>query len=289
MLVYLLYKFGMFLSVMLPIRFSFWLGSRIADIHFARSPKDRAVIAQNIMAVTGEKDPARARIMAREVMRNFAKYLVEFLRFSRMNEEYIKKNVIIEGAEHLKEALSKNRGAIAFSAHLGNWEWGGALVSQLGYSIHAIAWAHKNKMVNDFFVNQRALGGMGSILLGGSVRRSLSLLKKNEIIAILPDKDFSNNSVKVDFFGRPAHMPVGIGLLALMSKAALVPVFVTREKDGRHKLVIEKPLDYDLVGDKGEDVKNIVQKAAHTIEKYVKMYPEQWFMFDNPWAQKSAT
>jgi KDO2-lipid IV(A) lauroyltransferase len=286
MILYIIYRITQVIVMILPIKSSFWLASRIADIHYAFSKKDRDLVIGNLTKVFGKNDK-RTRRVAREVLRNFGKYLVEFLRFSRMGDDYIEKHVQIEGVDNLRDALKSKKGAVLFSAHLGNWEWGGSLVANLGFPISAIAWAHKDKRVNDFFVSQRALGGMGSIPLGGSIRRSIKLLAKNETIAILPDRDFSNNSVRVEFFGKQALAPVGIGLLALKTNCPLVPVFVIRQKDDTHRFIIEKALEYRITKDKETDIKNIVSKAINTIERYVKEYPEQWFMFDNPWKDKN--
>ncbi|MEE8360489.1 MAG: lysophospholipid acyltransferase family protein, partial [Candidatus Omnitrophota bacterium] len=251
-MLYIIYRIGQFLATTLPVKFSFWFASRVADLHFLHSRKDRRLVMNNLKNILGD-DKKKVYRAAREVLRNFSKYLVEFLRFGKMGDNYIEKNVKIEGAENLKEALKQNRGAILFSAHLGNWEWAGGLIAKLGIPINAIAWAHKDKRVNAFFVSQRASKGMGSIPLGGSIRRCIRLLAKNETIAILTDRDFSNNSIKVNFFGKPAYFPVGIGILAIRTKCPLVPVFILRERDNTHKLIIERPIDYKVTDNKEED------------------------------------
>ena len=46
--------------------------------------------------VKGPVDDRTIVLMAKEVFRNFAKYLVDFFRFSKIDEEYIKKFIKIE-------------------------------------------------------------------------------------------------------------------------------------------------------------------------------------------------
>lgn len=282
MLLYILYRIGQVLVLILPIRFSYWLASRIADIHYYTSKKDRGLLVNNLKNVFG-KDDKKTRYTAKLILRNFGKYLVEFLRFSKMGKGYIEKYVKTEGVDNFKRALRANKGALAFSAHLGNWEWGAAIIAQLGYPISVIALAHKDKNVNNLFINQRAIIGVKNIALGGSVRKSRELLAKNEIIAILSDRDFSNNSVPVNFFGKTAFMPIGTAIFAIKSGCPLLPTFIVREKDDTHKLIVEKPLEFNISRNNKEDIRNIMQLVASTIEKYVRLYPEQWFMFDNPW------
>jgi KDO2-lipid IV(A) lauroyltransferase len=282
-LLYLAYKIGQVLTLIFPLKFSYWLGSRIADMHYANSKKDREIVLNNLRHICGDRGDLEH--LARSVFRNFAKYLAEFLRVSRMDERYIKRKVEFEGIENLTEVLKQKKGAVLFSAHLGNWEWGAALVAYLGFPISAIVLAHKHKNVNDFFINQRTIKGIGSIPLGGSVRRSMKLLAANETVAILADRDFSNNSVPVDFFGKKAMMPVGCAIFAIKNKSPLVPVFIARQGNDRHKLTIEKPLELDLTGKKEDDIKKVVQATTNVIERYVRMHPEQWFMFADPWKE----
>lgn len=287
MILYAVYRVGHFITLSLPRSFTYWLGSRIADIVFILNYKTRRLIIANLTHALGD-DSDKIRACAREILRNFAKYLVEFLRFEKMGKEYIEKNVKIEGVENVRGALKSGKGVIAFSAHLGNWEWGAALLAQLGFPISVIALAHKNKHINDFFISQRAIKGVKNIPLGGSVRKTMELLKKNELIGILSDRDFSDNSVRINFFGKPAVMPVGIGLFAVKCKCPILPVFIMRQKDNTYKYVLEKPLEYTLTGNKDADIRTVVQKATNAIEKYIKLYPEQWYMFDDPWKNVSG-
>lgn len=285
MILYIIYKIAQVVVMALPLKFSFWLGARIADIHYLFSKKDRDLVLNNLKNVYGKVDKETKRA-ARTVLRDFAKYLVEFLRFSRVGREYIKRDVKVEGLENLNQALEAKKGVIIVSAHLGNWELGAALFAQLGYPMYVIALAHKDNNVNKFFINQRAITGVKNITLGGSVRRSLARLKENAMIALLCDRDFSNNAIPATFFGKTAFLPIGSGLFAVKSGCALVPVFVVRQKDDRHKVIIDKAIEYNLTGDKRRDIKDIVQKVAGVMEDYVRRYPEQWFMFGNPWKGK---
>lgn len=278
----IIYKIAQFVAIFFPLTFSYWLASRIADLRYYTSKRDRHLIINNLKNVFG-KDDRHTRHVARCILRNFGKYLIEFLRFQKMGKSYFEKYVLVDGSENLKEALGANKGALLFSAHLGNWEWGAAIVAHLGFPLNAITLTHKDKRVDDFFINQRTIKGIKNIPLGGSVRKTLRVLGKNEAVAILSDRDFSNNSIPVTFFNKTAYMPIGIGLFAIKSNCKLVPTFVIREKNNVHRLILEKPLEYTLSGNKEEDIKMIVQKTTSVIEKYVRKYPEQWFMFDNPW------
>jgi len=65
--------------------------------------------------------------------------------------EYIEKNVKILNLEYIDEGLKQGKGVIVVTAHLGNWELGGVVVSMKGYPISTVALAHKSKVVTNFF------------------------------------------------------------------------------------------------------------------------------------------
>jgi len=216
-------------------------------------------------------------------MQSFARYIVEFIRLQRVTPDYIKRYIEVEGIENLKSALKSGKGVIALSAHMGNWEWAGAVVAQLGFPTSAIVMTHKHKKVNDFFVRQRGANGVTGIPLGGSVRNTIKALARNEVIGILSDRDFTGRSTPVQLFKKTAYLPIGVGLLAAKTSCSIVPMFLIRQKGANHKYIIDRPIEYKLTGDRDKDIRDVMQKCASAIERIVKRYPCQWFMLGNPW------
>jgi len=154
---------------------------------------------RNIGIITGKDADKRAlRRMARELYRNFAKYLVDFFRFSKIDEGYVKKFVRVEGAHHIDAALAKGKGAIMLSAHIGNWELGGFVVAMLGYPLSAVVLPHRNKKIDGFFRTQRLIGKFTPIEIGVSIRECYRILKSNQVLALLGDRDFTKNGLLLD-------------------------------------------------------------------------------------------
>ena len=66
-----------------------------------------------------------------------------------------------------------------------------------------------------------------------AMRPVLRGLNKGELVGILLDQNTSVQAgVFVDFFGRPACTNKGLALIALHTKAPVVPVFLIRESGG---------------------------------------------------------
>jgi len=285
MALYILYRIGLWVALVLPVK----LGYRIADF-FARVKlffvrKERKLILNNLKVIVGENNP-HLLVYTRKMYENFGKYLVDFFRTEKIDKKFIDKFVRIQGLENMDDALTKGKGAIGLTAHIGNWELSAQIMGLLGYKINAVALSHSNVHINNFFSNQRKIKGVNVIPVGLSVRQCFSALKRNEIVGILGDRDFSGaRGIFVDFLGRQMLIPRGPAILSLRTKAAIVPAFVIRdEEDERYfKYIFEKPIYPEYSGNEEQDIKNITEKFVKIIERYVKQYPQQWFVFREFW------
>lgn len=283
MLNFLFYKFGQFLALTLPLKFSYRLAQRLADLKCFFSFRDRRAVINNLREVTEEKNEAILKKYAYEVHRNFAKYLVDFFRFSKVDDHYIKQYVKIENLSYIDNILKQGKGIIVLSAHLGNWELGGIVLAKLGYPLNAIVLNHREKMVNSFFVQQRSLSGVKMIPLGASIRRTFACLLNNEILAILADRDFLRNGLKINFFNKPTIIPKGVALLSLKLSSPIIPGFMIRQAGDTFRFVFEEPIHFTPTGNMDSDLLSLTQTCAKILEKYIRRYPAQWFMFRKFW------
>jgi KDO2-lipid IV(A) lauroyltransferase len=209
--------------------------------------------------------------------------------------------VRVENRQVLDQALARGNGCIVLTAHLGNWELGGVVLSQLGYPLWAVALPHKSKKVDKFFNFQRESKGLRVIPLGKAFIKCVNILKSNEVIALVGDRDFTKDGgIVVDFFGKPAYLPKGPAMISLMTGAPIIPAFMIRNKihEG-FTMRFEKPVDFNG-GEKpsahngkssrirkvrDEEVKKLTQSCARVMEEYIKRFPEQWYMFKKFWVE----
>lgn len=280
---YLIYRIGQFIALSLPLKAAYGLAVFFSDLHYLFAKSDREAVGDNLKAIFPQKSKRQINEIKISMFRNFAKYLVDFFRFSRLDIEYIKKNIKVENRGYLDEALSKEKGVITITAHLGNWELGGVVISLLGYPFSAVALPHKDKRVNKFFNFQRESRGIKVIPLGSAVRQCLEVLKKNEILALVGDRDFSARGIILDFFGRPTFLPEGPAAFALKTGAVIIPGFMVRNKDDSFTLRMEPPIEYTPIGDKDKDLKALIGHYKTIFEDYIRRYPDQWYMFRRFW------
>lgn len=257
-----------------------------ADYCSSRTRKDREAVRANLAAVfkTQEVPPS----LVRDVFRNFAKYLVDFLCFDRLHPKTINRWVKIEGLENMKAALSQGNGAIGLTAHLGNYELAGAVLGLLGLPLHAVVLTHQNSHVDRFFTRQRMSVGVRGIQVLEMTQRAffekcLTLLRSNQIVALVGDRDFFGYGLELPLFGIPTRIPRGPAALSLKTGAPIVPSFLVREKDGSYRFIMEPPLVVPDGLSHEEAVRNLTEQCLEAMVRYIRQYPTQWYMFQEFW------
>jgi len=285
MFYYFLYRLGEFLALHLPLKVSYWLALRTADIFYVLNWRGRQIVKNNLRIALKE-DEKNVAHYSRAIFRNFAKNLVEFFRFPKVDTSFLKKFVKIEGQEHFDQAFASQKGIIGMTAHLGNWELCGAVASTLGYPLDVVVLSHRHRLVDDFFTRKRAEKGIKGMPIKSSIKEFTSVLRNNRMLVLAGDRNFSKKGIEVDFFGKSARMPVGMATLALRLKSPVIPGFLIREKDNSFRFIIEKPIVYKTSGNLDADLKNLTRQCLKVIEKYVRKYPEQWATFGQVWENR---
>jgi KDO2-lipid IV(A) lauroyltransferase len=278
-----LYRLAAVCSRHLPRRFSYWLGLRIADLYYWRRVTARQAVMNNLRRIFAARGvtPAAAALpgFARKTFQHFGKYLVDFFRFAQLTEGELRKFVNLENVEALREAAARGKGVLVVTAHLGNWEVGGAVIAALGYRLNAVALPQSSQKLDRLFNEQRASRGIHVLPLGHAAFGIVRCLKRGEIVALLGDRNFTHQSERYDFFGAPAPLPRGPAWLAAQTGAPLVPSFLLRQEDDTFLLRCHPPIYPEVAG--SEDAIRAAWIA--TLEKEIAAAPWQWFIFDDFW------
>ena len=285
MLSYIFYRIGETLSLSLPLKAAYKVAVFLSDLRYLVAFKDRKIVTENLKTIFPDKNDDEVSSIRLRVFHNFAKYLVDFFRFKKLNMDYIRNNVKIINMNYVDEAIKQGKGVIIVTAHLGNWELGGVVVSLSGYSLSTVALPHKSKVVTDFFDKQRESKGLKVFLLGNAAKGCIKALRNNHLLALVGDRDFTESGRVMDFFGKPSIFPEGPAVFSLHTGAVIIPGFMLRNEDDSFNLVFEKPLDYSHSGDRNKDLDSIISQYKSTFEKYIRAYPDQWYMFRRFWKE----
>lgn len=251
--------------------------------------EQRRGIRANIRVVTGRQKVERL------VFSTFYKYsrnwvdvmLMMRLRGADLNS-LIGRRV---GAGLLEEAMARGNGAILISPHLGNWELGGLGLADMGYPINVLTFREPDDKVNELREKVRSERGIRFIYVDRhdtsplAIIEAVNALRRNEVLALLGDRDGSSHTAVMDFFGRPAAIPLGAAYLGLASGAPVFPVFVPLEGN-RYATVMEEPI-YFTGGHAShrQAVFEGTSRILQVFEKYIRTYPDQWYNFFDYWGK----
>ena len=273
---------------LLPTRSIRWFAWVFARLVEAVSCRRRRMVDANIRAALGEDlSAAEVRRIRRSSIVNAAKTIAELLKIRWLTSEQIKGLITLEGAEHLDAALARGKGAIVVTAHFGNWELTGALVSVLGYPLSVIARDANDRLLRELVNQSRQSKGV-KVFGRSDARRLLRALAANECVAILPDQHAAEAAVRVRFLGRPADTATGPATFALRTGAAIVPVFSYRLPDDHIHSKLFPSLQVTPTGDRDADVVAITQRINDVIGEQIRQHPEQWLWLHDRWKADKA-
>jgi phosphatidylinositol dimannoside acyltransferase len=268
------------------------LFSMAAAVAFRAAPGARRTVKGNLSRVLGrDPDSPLVDAAAREAFRSYARYWYDTFRMRVIPpQEFLKRHGSI-GLEHIERALEAGRGAVLALPHLGNWDVAGHWLHVLGHSMTAVAEELRPRRVYELFLEHRRALGMGIVPLADSrtIGRDLvRLLARNELIALVCDRDLKDRGVEVTMFGARRRMPAGPALLTLATGSPLLPCAPLVTDEG-WSVVIEAPLEIEQSGNRRRDVVALTQKLAQVFERLIGAAPTQWHMFQPAWPEPEVS
>jgi KDO2-lipid IV(A) lauroyltransferase len=267
----------------LPLSWALLLGRFWGRIVYSLH-KRRRVAYVNLKAAFGSSYQAgELKKIARKMYENIAQTAVELFRMKKINRAFIESHVTVHGFDHLQAAEKEGRGVIFLTAHFGNWELLSNVAALLGYPFKILARDQKHSRLNDLLNEMREAHGNEVIGKGMAIRAMMKALYHNDIVGMLSDQSGGSEGVYVDFFGRRTTTPAGVVTIAKRTNCVVLPSFIVREKDGKHRVDIKEPMVFPDTGDENSDLENGLRTYLELVEEYVRAYPEQWLWGHKRW------
>jgi KDO2-lipid IV(A) lauroyltransferase len=282
---YLQLKFAEAVAHWVPRRMSYGVARRVADLYLLFDRAGREAVIGNLRRIHQHSGVALSdralRALARENFLNFAKYVVDFFHFLHPDPQRLQRLVDFGNTTHVfDELLDHGKGVIVLSAHLGNWELGGAALAGLGYKFNVVALWQPDERINRLYQAQRRARQLNPIPMGHAARECLRALRRNEIVALVGDRDFTGGRDTTEFFGQPARLPHGPAKLALATGAPILPAFMIRRPGDTFAYIVEEPIWADKRRDTEAD---IIARIARALERVISQHSEQWYLFHDLW------
>lgn len=276
---------GLFLFDHLPLAASEAFGCFLADCFYSLNASRRRIAAANIRRSQIASDPVEVSRIARASFRHFVLVAIESLKFAQyFNSENWRERAVVDISPAALDAIAcPGEGLIVVSAHLGNWETAGKLLSFLK-PVTAIARRMNNPYTNR--IMERRTAGTRVTLApkrDADVRRFVKALRGGNALALLVDQHAAGHGIMADFFGIPASTYPTPALLHLRMRVPLVFGYCLRTGPMKYRLVAGEPISIDATGDRGEDVQNITRELNQRLEQAIRRDPEQYLWAHRRW------
>jgi KDO2-lipid IV(A) lauroyltransferase len=293
MALYLVIQISAFLSRYIPRRWRYLVGTAVGDLvylfwGFWRGKRE--TLLENTAMVMGlhPRDP-QVRRFALKSIRNYCKYLVEFLELPNLdsNSDLVTSMKII-GQPHLEAAVSSGKGVILASAHFGTIEIGALRLADFT-DFHAVYDTFQPPYLDELIQRKRREKGINLIGVT-NIREMLRVLRSGGTLCLLFDKPVAvSKGVPVRFFGRETAVPGGPAVLGMKTGAIILPAFMYREPDSSFSCVVYPPIEWTETGDRDRDIQAIMQKLMDILQSVARARPDQWYMFRPMWPQADST
>jgi lauroyl/myristoyl acyltransferase len=263
-----------------PVRFG--LANVVAAFFRRLMPREYAAARANIARIRPDADPVTTARLTRSLFRHFAYYFVDLLSLNRQSLEIQQRHVHrVHGLERLEAVLGSGSGFVAATAHLGNWELAGRLLSPFGKTVHVLTAPEQQAAIQRLLREQNNPPSLRFVSNDGAgvFVNLLMALRRGEVVAVQIDRGTGHRSdLLIDFFDAPARFPSGPFILASAASVPVMPFFCLMRPDRLYDIHIGEAIAVARGGEAAA-----LRHMIRVLEHYVAKAPDQWFNFYDVW------
>lgn len=266
------------------------LGRFIGVLIWYFVPSRRKMAVKSIMLHL-KKDKKEARSLAYRNFLNTGRSFIEIFYNKWVDFRFLDQFVEIENKDILEKIRYVNRPVVAVTAHMGAWELLSGIMAVLFYDkkhTQIVVREPDDIVIRDIIIRLRGKYVNEILPRDDSAPKIASCLKKSGICAFLVDHNCGRRkAVFLPFLGEIAAVNFGPALMAIRTRALVLPIFLVRVGDLQYKMYVHEPLDTKtLNGDLKSKIRYVCNFYTKSVEKMVYKYPDQWYWIHNRWRTK---
>ncbi len=252
----------------------------------------RRVVLDNLRLAFPEKSEAERLDIARRTYRNLGQMVPDFLRVPFLPPREVETMFDYEGWDGYEAAKARGKGVIACTGHFGNFDLLAAAHTLKGVPITMITREMGRSRVNDLWRAVRRRSGVEDLVVtrgGDTLRAATRSLKSGRVLGYVIDQNQQlRHAIFPTFFGVPASTSATPAVLARRSGAAVVFCLSVPLGDGRHRVIVEGPLEIPDTGDRERDDLAFMQDLNDRLERWVRLHPDRWYWLHRRWKTRPA-
>lgn len=262
-------------------------GARLGALGYAPLGIRRRVVERQIAAAFPELSPEEVTDTAKRAYAHLGRSSIETALLPSIGQKGVLDMVeSAEGFELIEDAISRGKGAVLVTGHLGNWELAGAYVAARGVPMDVIVRTQANPLFDAYINETRGSLGMTVVRDHEAARRTPRSLREGRAVAFVSDQGVMGlASTYVSFFGRPAKTPRGAAVFAMKYDTPTLFVTALRQPSGRYRVSVER-VPIIRTGDRDADIDAIVANYTAILERWVRSAPDQYFWHHRRWRRQ---
>jgi lauroyl/myristoyl acyltransferase len=281
-------QFALFVSQKVPPAAAERLLRRAAGLVVRARPERVRVLEANLRQVLGPGRDQEAKRLTRQALGNFLCGYYDLFRAWNLPQEQLATLVrvpqwVLDGVH---AAGAAGQGVVMVFPHVGNFDLAGqALSAQLPY-VQVMTLPDPPPGFRQLNEMRRRAGADVTPLSPGALRTAMRTLRRGGAVAFGGDRPVSELDRPYDFFGRPARVPSAPVRMALRTGALVVVLAAASDvQNGDYCVHAEPFLEMERSGDEEVDVALNMRRVIEAMERTIRRWLDQWFMFVPVWPE----
>jgi lauroyl/myristoyl acyltransferase len=278
------WRLGLMLVRWLPLRLCQSVSRLLMRLYWILAPNRRKVVVQNLLPPLGN-DIAAAQKTAKALFEQFAVKLVDLWRYEAglpIDQLFGETS----GWEHFVAAHEQGRGILLVTPHLGNWEFGGPLMSRKGVALQVISLAEPGQGFTELRRASRARWKIETLVIRDDPFAFLEIIRRLEsgaTVALLVDRPPPATAVTVQLFGQAFSASLAAAELARASGCVVLPVYMPRVQDTYAAHVLPA-ITYERASLRDRTARQqFTQKIVDAFAPLIRQHLDQWYHFVPIW------
>jgi KDO2-lipid IV(A) lauroyltransferase len=276
----------MWLVRILPRQFTLWVADRIAA-RVARQADTAMVVAirsnQSVVRGLPEDDPKIIEAVESVLRNTMRSYISLFEAMKGGFETLAAVATPDEGMlETIDEILEQGGGLLYVGAHTIGLDH--LLIYFGGLDYHTQVLAYPEVMPSYQAQNdlRRSFGLNIAPVSYQSLRAAITYLKEGGVVVTAADRPDASG-IFMEFFGKPAWLPIGHVRLALKTKAPIMVGVTYSVEVGKYRAKSLGVIRLEQFEGHPDPEQEIAQQVIQMIEGFIRDHPDEWWMFHRVW------
>jgi KDO2-lipid IV(A) lauroyltransferase len=282
---------------LLPYHVALSIGKIVGFVSYFLLSGKRRVLFEEYRIIFPDKGNAAIGRIVRDAFILWSMNEIEYLLHGKIDSNNVQDIINVEGLSLLDESLKRGKGVMLATFHFGCHlqvmpglgfrgydisqvanEWTPAINQAAGNPVSRF-WAERVYRIRLKHSGSKLPAKVIPVRTGSFPRPLFDFLHKNGVVVIALDGRDVGKLIQIPFLHYKA-CPFAAGPinLAMRTKAAVHPIFIVREENGRNRIIIEREIALEQKQSREETVAHNTRKVIEVLEAYMLQYPAHYGM-----------